>query len=199
MGNRLAAPLGEREGSIMLMRRIIPCLDVKAGRVVKGVQFGGLKDAGCPVELAAAYQAQGADEVVLLDIAATAEARGHALQTVKRVREVLAIPLTIGGGVQTIDDVQALLEAGADKVSVNTAAVENPQLLLETKERFGKQCTVLALDAMQVSSWSWEVVIRSGKQRTNVDAAKWAAEAVALGAGEILLTSWGSRWHTQRL
>ncbi len=172
----------------MLTPRIIPCLDVAAGRVVKGVRFAGLRDAGDPVERAAAYAAQGADELVLLDVSATPEARGHALDTVRAVRAVLPLPLTVGGGVRTADDAASLLEAGADKVAVNTAAVARPTLLIELAARFGSQCTILALDAARSGS-GWEVVVRSGSERTGLDAVQWAAEATDRGAGEILLTS----------
>jgi imidazoleglycerol phosphate synthase cyclase subunit len=173
----------------MLMRRVIPCLDVDAGRVVKGVRFQGLRDAGDPVERARVYADQGADELVLLDVSATPEGRGHALATVAAVRAVLPIPLTVGGGVRGVDDAERLLAAGADKVGVNTAAVARPELLGELAERFGCQCTVLALDAARAGD-SWRVVVRSGRERLELDAVAWAREAVARGAGEILLTSW---------
>jgi imidazoleglycerol phosphate synthase cyclase subunit len=174
----------------MLMPRIIPCLDVAHGRVVKGIRFAGLRDAGDPVQLAAAYAEQDADELVILDVAATPEGRGHHLQVVRDVREVLPLPLTVGGGIREVADAEALLEAGADKVAVNTAAVRRPGLLAELAERFGCQCTVLALDAARRGPVSWEVVVRSGKERTGLDAVAWAAQATAGGAGEILLTSW---------
>jgi len=173
----------------MLLPRIIPCLDVRDGRVVKGVKFQGLRDAGDPVELAAAYAEQGADELVILDVSATPEGRGHALEVVSAVREVLPLPLTVGGGVRAVADAEALLEAGADKVATNTAAVARPNLLNELSLRFGRQCTVLALDAAANEN-GWEVVVRSGRDRTGRDALAWAAEAVRRGAGEILLTSW---------
>ena len=173
----------------MLLPRVIPCLDVKDGRVVKGVKFQGLRDAGDPVELAAAYADQGADELVILDVSATPEGRGNALDVVRAVREVLPLPLTVGGGVRVLADAEALLEAGADKVATNTAAVARPELLDELAERFGCQCTVLALDAAS-NGTGWEVVVRSGRDRTGRDAIGWAQEAVARGAGEILLTSW---------
>lgn len=173
----------------MLIPRIVPCLDTRDGRVVKGVRFQGLRDAGDPVALARAYAEQGADELVLLDVSATPEGRGHALRTVAEVREVLPIPLTVGGGVRAVDDAAALLEAGADKVAVNTAAVARPGLLAELAARFGRQCVVLALDAARAGD-GWEVVVRSGRDRTGRDAVGWAREAVRLGAGEILLTSW---------
>lgn len=174
----------------MLTRRIIPCLDCKDGRVVKGVKFQGLRDAGDPAELARRYEDQGADEIVVLDVSATPEGRGAALDTVRRVRTQLRIPLTVGGGVRGIDDAQRLLEAGADKVGVNTAGVERPALITEIAERFGSQCAVLALDAAARAEGGWEVVVRSGKERTGRDALAWAREATERGAGEILLTSW---------
>lgn len=185
----------------MLMPRVIPCLDVRDGRVVKGVQFQGLRDAGDPVELAQAYQEQGADELVLLDVSATPEGRANAAETVAAVRAALALPLTVGGGVRVADDAARLLDAGADKVAVNTAAVQRPALLEELANRFGAQCTVLAMDAARRTSGSeprssgnrndtWEVVTHSGKQRPGRDAVRWAQDAEQLGAGEVLLTSW---------
>ncbi len=173
----------------MLMARVIPCLDVANGRVVKGIKFQGLRDSGDPVELAAAYAVQGADELVLLDVAATPEGRGHHLEVVAGIRRVLPLPLTAGGGVRAAADAEALLEAGADKVAVNTAAVSRPDLLGELARRFGRQCTVLALDAARCDG-GWEVVVRSGRERTGSDAVIWARRACELGAGEILLTSW---------
>lgn len=175
----------------MLAARIIPCLDVRDGRVVKGIKFQGLKDAGDPVSLAASYEAQGADELVLLDVSATPEGRGAARETVARVRAQLSIPLCVGGGVRKAEDAGALLTAGADKVGVNTAAVARPDLLTELATRYGRQCTILALDAARREDGSgWEVVVLSGKRRTGMDALEWARRAEALGAGEILLTSW---------
>lgn len=175
----------------MLTKRIIPCLDVRDGRVVKGVKFQGLRDAGDPAALAQAYERQGADEIVLLDVSATPQGRAHQTETVARVRAQLSIPLTIGGGVRVADDAARLLDAGADKVGVNTAAVLRPELLTELAERFGRQCTVIAIDAAaRAEGEGWEVVIRSGKERMGLDAVEWAKRAVALGAGEILLTSW---------
>ena len=171
------------------MRRIIPCLDVHAGRVVKGIQFQALRDAGDPVELAKIYAQQGADELVLLDVSATPEGREHALTTVRDVRRKLPIPLTVGGGVRALEDAQALLEAGADKVAVNTAAVSRPELLGEMASAFGCQCTVLALDAAREGD-GWKVVVRSGRDRLQLDVVDWAQAAVDAGAGEILLTSW---------
>ena len=172
-----------------LASRVVPCLDIKGGRVVKGVRFQGLRDAGDPVECAALYEAQGADEIVLLDVSATPEGRGHALDTVRRVRAVLSIPLTVGGGVRGADDAGTLLEAGADKIGVNTAAVARPALVAEIAERFGAQCTVLAVDAASAGG-GWEVVVESGRRRTGTDVVEWCEKATTMGAGEILLTSW---------
>ena len=175
----------------MLTVRVIPCLDTRDGRVVKGIRFGNLRDAGDPEEQSALYEAQGADEIVLLDVSATPEGRGHAVETVRRVRRRLSIPLTVGGGVRSADDALRLLDAGADKVGVNTAAFERPALLAEIRDTFGAQCTVLALDAARRTSGDgFEVVVRSGRERTGRDAVDWAREAVEAGAGEILLTSW---------
>lgn len=173
----------------MLAKRVIPCLDVDDGRVVKGVRFGGLRDTGDPVAFALRYEASGADEIVMLDVSATPETRANNLETVDAVRGVLSIPLTVGGGVRDGDDVARLLEAGADKVSVNTAAVKRPQLITEMRQRFGAQCTVVAVDAAAVET-GWEVVVLSGQKRTGLDAVRWCTEAVDRGAGEILLTSW---------
>ena len=173
----------------MLTARIIPCLDVSHGRVVKGVRFQGLRDAGDPAERAKAYEDQGADEIVILDVSATPEGRGHQHETVRRVREVLSIPLTVGGGVRVEEDALALLEAGADKVSVNTAAVTRPELLAEIAGRFGRQCCVLAIDA----AWRegrFEVLVKGGREGTGIDALEWARSGERHGAGEILLTSW---------
>jgi cyclase len=173
----------------MLANRVIPCLDIDDGRVVKGVRFQGLRDAGDPVECAASYEEQGADEIVLLDVSATPEGRSNNLKVVDAVRQVLSIPLTVGGGVRRVEDAARLLEAGADKVGANTAAVSRPELLTEMQELFGAQCTVVAVDAAGGEA-GWEVVVRSGKDRTGIDAIQWCREAVARGAGEILLTSW---------
>ena len=173
----------------MLTRRVIPCLDTRDGRVVKGVRFRDLRDAGSPVELAAAYQADGADELVVLDVSATTEGRGHALGMVRDLRAVLAIPLVAGGGVGGGEDAAALLEAGADKVTVNTAAVREPRLLARLADRFGSQCVTLSLDAARRPGGGWAVVVRAGTEPVPRDAIAWAAEAEALGAGEILLTS----------
>jgi len=173
----------------MLTTRIIPCLDVKDGRVVKGVRFQGLRDAGDPASLSDAYEQQGADEIILLDVSATHEGRAHQVETVKRVRAKLSIPLTIGGGVRQVEDAGRLLAAGADKVSVNSAAVRRPELLRELSEKFGSQCTVISIDAARRGD-SWEVVVRGGREWVGMDALEWARRAVALGAGEVLLTSW---------
>jgi cyclase len=174
----------------VLTQRIIPCLDICDGRVVKGIRFQNLRDSGDPVERAQVYAAAGADELVMLDVSATPEGRGTAIRTVEAVRKVLTIPLTVGGGVRTLADAQTLLAAGADKVSLNTAAVETPQVLTDIAEQLGRQCTVLAVDAARRESGSgWEVVIRSGKQRTGLDVLDWIEQAVARGAGEVLLTS----------
>jgi imidazoleglycerol phosphate synthase cyclase subunit len=176
----------------MLTVRVIPCLDVRDGRVVKGVKFQGLTDAGSPAELAAEYERQGADELTLLDVSATPEGRETAVDTVARVRRQLSVPLTVGGGVRVADDAAALLEAGADKVGINTAAVQSPPVLDELARRFGCQCTVLAIDAAASADLpgGFEVITLSGKRRTGLDAVEWAREAVDRGAGEILLTSW---------
>jgi imidazoleglycerol phosphate synthase cyclase subunit len=175
----------------MLTRRIIPCLDVRDGRVVKGIKFQGLRDAGDPPELAASYEAQGADELVILDVSATPEGRATAIETVRKVRERLSIPITVGGGVRSPENAQALLEAGADKVGTNTAAVRNPALVTEIANRFGSQCAVVAIDAgRREGAPGWEVIVTSGRERTGIDAVEWAREVVGRGAGEILLTSW---------
>jgi imidazoleglycerol phosphate synthase cyclase subunit len=174
----------------VLTTRIVPCLDVDGGRVVKGVRFQGLRDAGDPAERARAYEAQGADEIVLLDVSATPEGRASAYDVVRRVRAELRIPLTVGGGVRSDDDAARLLAAGADKVAVNTAAARDPSLLERMAQRFGCQCTVLALDAAHDGSGAWELVVLSGRERTGRDAVAWAREAAARGAGEIVLTSW---------
>jgi imidazole glycerol-phosphate synthase subunit HisF len=173
----------------MLARRIIPCLDVSHGRVVKGIRFQGLRDAGDPAERAALYEEQGADEIVILDVSATPEGRGNQVETVRRVRVRLGIPLTVGGGVRNAHDARALLEAGADKVSVNTAAVQRPELLGELAARFGRQCAVLAIDAARRAG-RFEVLVKGGREGTGVDAIAWAQDGTARGAGEILLTSW---------
>ncbi len=174
----------------MLSARIIPCLDVSHGRVVKGIRFQGLRDAGDPAERAVLYERQGADEIVILDVSATPEARGNQVETVRHVRAQLRIPLTVGGGIRTIDDAGALLEAGADKVSINTAAVHRPALLTEIAGRFGRQCTVLAIDAACRDGRGFEVLVKGGREGTGIDALEWARAGTRRGAGEILLTSW---------
>ena len=173
----------------MLARRIIPCLDVKNGRVVKGVRFQNLTDEGDPVECAVAYDAAEADELCLLDITATWEARGTALSTVGRVAEALTIPFTVGGGVRSVADMDNLLRAGADKVSLNSAAVARPELLAECSRRFGSQCLVLAVDARRTPGGGFEVVVAGGRIPTGRDAIEWLRRGEDLGAGEILLTS----------
>lgn len=172
-----------------LRRRIIPCLDVRDGRVVKGVRFQQLRDAGDPAALAGRYEAQGADELVLLDVSASQESRGTRLETVRQVRAAVSIPLTVGGGVRDADDARALLDAGADKVSVNTAAVAGPELIDVLSGEFGRQCVVLAVDARR-NGHGWEVLVKGGRQSAGRDAVAWAAEGVRRGAGEVLLTSW---------
>jgi cyclase len=170
--------------------RIVPCLDVSNGRVVKGIRFGALRDAGDPAEQAARYEQQGADEVVLLDIDATPSSQSTHVDIVRRVRRVLGIPLTVGGGVRSVDDARRLLEAGADKVCANSAAVRTPRLIAELAESFGSQCTVLAIDARRGQS-GWDVLLRGGRDRAEgVEAVDWARRGTASGAGEILLTSW---------
>jgi cyclase len=173
----------------MLTRRIIPCLDVRAGRVVKGTKFLELKDQGDPVELARAYERQGADELVILDIVATVEGRLATLAMVERCANELSIPLTVGGGVRGLEDMRALLKAGADKVGVNSAAVRDPALLGVCAAEFGRQCVVLAIDARARGEGGFEVVVDGGRTATDKDAVAWAKEGVRLGAGEILLTS----------
>jgi cyclase len=172
----------------MLAKRIIPCLDIKDGRVVKGVNFVNLRDAGDPVEQARLYDEQGADELVFLDISATHEGRKTTLELVGRVADTVFMPLAVGGGIRTVDDMRSLLLAGADKVSVNSAAVRDPKLLSEGASRFGAQCIVLAIDARRRDS-SWEVYVNGGRIPTGIDAIEWAVRGVGLGAGEILLTS----------
>ena len=172
----------------MLTRRIIVCLDVRAGRVVKGVQFAALRDVGDPVELAALYETAGADEIVFLDISASAEERGTLLDIARRTAEQLFIPLTIGGGVRSADDVGRVLRAGADKVSLNTAAVVRPEVLSEAAARFGSQCVVASIDARREGE-GWAVYTHGGRTRAGLDAVAWAGECVRRGAGEILLTS----------
>lgn len=170
-------------------KRIIPCLDVREGRVVKGVNFVNLADEGDPVELAARYAAEGADEICYLDISASPEGRSTLLDVVRRTAENVFIPLTVGGGVRTTDDMKAVLRAGADKVGVNTAAVRRPDLIRECATRFGDQCVVLAVDAARRQDGNFEVVVNGGREPTGLDAVEWATRGVEFGAGEILLTS----------
>jgi len=173
----------------MLSKRIIPCLDVAAGRVVKGVNFVNLRDAGDPVEVARRYDEEGADELAFLDIRASIETRGLLCDMIEAVADQVFIPLTVGGGVNTIEDIRALLNAGADKVSINTAGVKRPEFLAEASARFGAQCVVAAIDAKQCAVDAWQVVIHGGRTPTGLDAIDWAREVASLGAGEILLTS----------
>jgi cyclase len=173
----------------MLAKRIIPCLDVKDGRVVKGVNFVNLRDAGDPVENARIYDRMGADELVFLDISASPEGNKTTLNVVRKVADEIFLPLTVGGGIRNIEDIRNALLAGADKVSINTAAVLNPELLNEGATRFGSQCIVLAIDAKSLDNGKWEVYIHGGRTPTAIDAEEWAIEGTKLGAGEILLTS----------
>ena len=185
----------------MLTKRIVPCLDVTQGRVVKGTSFTQLRDAGDPVELAAFYYREGADELVFLDIGATPEGRDTMVDVVEQVSEQVFIPLTVGGGLRGTEDIRRMLMAGADKVSINTAAVQNPRLISEGAEKFGSQCIVVAIDAKRHDQPSgdeppenanagWEICTHGGRRLTGIDAIEWAKQAVALGAGELLLTSW---------
>lgn len=174
----------------MFAKRIIPCLDVKDGRVVKGVNFINLIDAGDPVECAKAYDKAGADELVFLDITASSDARDTVCDMVKKVAECVFIPFTVGGGIRTVEDFRKILNAGADKVSVNSAAIKNPQLISDAAKKFGSQCVVCAIDAKRKADGTgWEVYLNGGRVNTGIDALKWAKEAEELGAGEILLTS----------
>lgn len=173
----------------MLAKRIIPCLDVRDGRVVKGVNFVNFRDAGDPVENGRFYDEEGADELVFLDITASSDRRNIILGMVKNVAETVNIPFTVGGGIRTIEDVRMILENGADKVSINTAAVQNPDIIGEAAVRFGSQCILVAIDAKRDDSGGWRVYLHGGRTRTDVDAVEWAVRACALGAGEILLTS----------
>lgn len=173
----------------MLAKRVIPCLDVRDGRVVKGVNFINIRDAGDPVELAKFYSDQGADEIVFLDITATSDARDTVADVVERTAAQVFVPLTVGGGIRTLEDFRRLLRAGADKISVNSAAVKDPALISKAAERFGSQCVVLAIDARGRGDGTWEVVTAGGRVSTGLDAVKWARDAQQLGAGEILLTS----------
>lgn len=174
----------------MFTKRIIPCLDVKDGRVVKGVNFADLKDAGDPVEIAAAYDAAGADEVVFLDITASSDARATVVDMVRRVAERVFIPFTVGGGIRTVDDFKVLLREGADKVSINSAAINHPHLIADAAEKFGSQCVVVAIDAKRRADGSgWNIYKNGGRIDMGIDAVEWAVKANRLGAGEILLTS----------
>jgi cyclase len=173
----------------VLARRLVPCLDVDRGRVVKGVRFVALRDAGDPVEAAARYDAEGADELVFLDITASSDARPIVLDMVRRVADAVFLPFTVGGGVRSVEDAEALLRAGADKVAVNTAAVSDPALLDRLAKRYGSQAVVLAIDARARPSAGWEVYVRGGRSPTGTDAVEWAREGAERGAGEILLTS----------
>jgi cyclase len=173
----------------VLAKRIIPCLDVKDGRVVKGVNFVNLRDAGDPVEQARIYDREGADELVFLDISATPEGRQTTAHMVRRVADEIFLPLTVGGGLRTVEDMRRILLAGADKVSVNSAAVRHPEVLTAGAERFGSQCIVLAIDARRTTAGRWEVYISGGRTPTGLDAIEWARRGITLGAGEILLTS----------
>src|SRR4030042_1134899 len=182
----------------MLTKRIIPCLDVNRGRVVKGTSFTNLRDAGDPVELAKFYYEEGADEIVFLDIGATPEERDTMVDVVERVSKQVFIALTVGGGLRNINDMRRMLEAGADKVSINTAAVDNPELIEKGAHRFGSQCIVLAIDARRINNSigpKWEVLTHGGQSPTGIDAINWAKKAIDLGAGEILLTSWDADGH----
>ena len=173
----------------MFTKRIIPCLDVNRGRVVKGVNFVDLKDAGDPVEIAKAYDAAGADELVFLDITASNEGRDTVIDMVRRVAECVFIPFTVGGGIRTVEDFRRLLREGADKISVNSAAIDRPQLIREAADKFGSQCVVLAIDAKRRPDGGWNIYKHGGRLDTGIDALEWAVRGVSLGAGEILLTS----------
>jgi cyclase len=173
----------------MLAKRIIPCLDVDKGRVVKGTKFLNLKDAGDPVEIAKRYNKEGADELVFLDITASSDKRNILLDVVRKTAEQVFIPLTVGGGVRSVEDFRILLKSGADKVSINTSAVQNPELITEAAKKFGDQCVVVAIDAKRKNKTSWEVYVHGGRTPTGLDVVRWAKEAERRGAGEILLTS----------
>ena len=176
-----------------LAKRIIPCLDVECGRVVKGVNFVDIRDAGDPVEIAIRYNEQGADEITFLDITASHEERDTTVHTVEKIAEEVFIPLTVGGGIRTVQDIRTMLNAGADKVSINTAAIHNPELVRESAQRFGSQCIVVAIDAKRVDDVEgqprWEIFTHGGRKPTGIDAVAWAVRMAELGAGEILLTS----------
>ena len=176
----------------MLAKRIIPCLDVDNGRVVKGVQFVDIKDAGDPVEVAQRYNEQGADEITFLDITATHHGRDTTYHTVERMAETVFVPLTVGGGVRKVDDIRHLLNAGADKVSINSAAIFNPEFVGEAAARFGSQCIVVAIDAKKVGDNQWEIFTHGGRKATGIDAVAWAVKMAEFGAGELLVTSMDS-------
>ena len=173
----------------MLCKRIIPCLDLKEGRVVKGINFINLVDAGDPVECAKTYNAFGADEIVFLDITASAQGRGTVLDVISRASEQVFIPLTVGGGIRTVEDFKTLLSCGADKISINSSAIKNPTLITEAALRFGSQCVVLAVDAKRNDKGRWDVYLNGGRVKTDLDAIEWIVQAEKLGAGEVLLTS----------
>ncbi len=173
----------------MLAKRIIPCLDVKDGQVVKGIKFLNLTKAGDPVDCAKEYDRQGGDELVFLDITASHEERKIMIDVVRKTASTIFIPLTVGGGIRTVSDIRSLLNAGADKVSINTAAINNPDIIKEASELFGSQCIVTAIDAKRVAAGRWEIFTHGGRNRTGIDAVKWAKKVVKLGSGEILLTS----------
>lgn len=189
----MIAATAKRGADMALAKRIIPCLDVDRGRVVKGVNFVDIRDAGDPVEVARKYNEQGADEITFLDITASHESRDTTYETVERMASEVFIPLTVGGGVRTVEDIRKLLNAGADKVSINTAAVFNPEFVRQAAERFGSQCIVVAIDAKQVSGEGeplrWEIFTHGGRKPTGLDAVEWARKMTAMGAGELLLTS----------
>lgn len=172
-----------------LAKRLIPCLDVDCGRVVKGVRFADIRDAGDPVEIARRYNEQGADEITFLDITASHEDRATTYDTVERMASQVFIPLTVGGGVRTVDDIRRLLNAGADKVSINTAAIHTPEFVQQAAQRFGSQCIVVAIDAKQVAPGQWQIFTHGGRKSTGLDAVAWATKMASFGAGEILLTS----------
>lgn len=173
----------------MLAKRIIPCLDVRDGKVVKGVNFVGIQEVGDPVECARAYMEQGADEIVFLDITATSDDRDTIVDVVRETAKQVFVPLTVGGGIRSVEDFSKLLRAGADKVSVNSSALKNPQLIAEAADKFGSQCVVVAIDAKRMEDGSWHAFVAGGRKDTGIDAVEWAAKACELGAGEILLTS----------
>lgn len=173
----------------MLAKRIIPCLDVRDGKVVKGINFVGIQEVGDPVECARAYMEQGADEIVFLDITATSDNRDTIVDVVRKTAQQVFVPLTVGGGIRSVEDFSKLLRAGADKVSINSSALKNPQLIADAADKFGSQCVVVAIDAKRMEDGSWHAFVAGGRKDTGVDAVEWAAKACELGAGEILLTS----------